>query len=147
MATKGISSSFRSWKYRSTAGGLENNLTLNNVPMLQPQFNQHLVRILAAGLNPADYRLSESNSNSSIRWPFPNLPLLEMTLLAKLSSLRQVQCSSQVSSCLEAPGQTLCTEGLCQSIVSDVVSSTGNGTCVNRVYYRATETEIYISYG
>jgi phosphoribosylformylglycinamidine synthase len=31
--------------------------------------------------------------------------------------------------------------------VTIVVSSTGNGTCVNRVYYPATETEIYISYG
>ncbi|KAF2675694.1 NAD(P)-binding protein [Lentithecium fluviatile CBS 122367] len=40
MATKGIPFSFRSWQYMSTAGGLEKNLTLNNVPMLQPRANR-----------------------------------------------------------------------------------------------------------
>lgn len=59
MATKSIPATFRSWQYMSTAGGLEKNLSLNTVPMLKPNSNQHLVRIIAAGLNPADYRLSE----------------------------------------------------------------------------------------
>ncbi|RYP64160.1 hypothetical protein DL771_008896 [Monosporascus sp. 5C6A] len=74
MATKGIPSSFRSWQYMSTAGGLENNLTLNNVPMLQPQANQHLVRILAAGLNSADYRLSEFQFLHRVAFPKPASP-------------------------------------------------------------------------
>lgn len=74
MATKIIPSSFRSWQYMSTAGGLENNLILNNVPMLQPQANQHLVRILAAGLNPADYRLSEFQFLHKVAFPKPASP-------------------------------------------------------------------------
>ena len=86
MTTKGIPSSFRSWQYRSTASGLENNLTLNNVPMLQPQVNQHLVQILLLVL--IQLTTDFLNYNSSIRGPFPNLPFLEMTLLAILSSLR-----------------------------------------------------------
>lgn len=74
MATKAIPSSFRSWQYMSTAGGLEKNLTLNTVPMLQPQANQHLVRILAAGLNPADYRLSEFQFLHRVAFPKPASP-------------------------------------------------------------------------
>jgi len=74
MATMDIPYSFRSWQYRSTAGGLENNLTLDNVPMLQPQANQHLVRILAAGLNPADYRLSEIQLLHRVVFPKPASP-------------------------------------------------------------------------
>lgn len=74
MATKGIPSSFRSWQYLSTAGGLEKNLTLNTIPMLQPQANQHLVRILAAGLNPADYRLSEFQLLHRMAFPKPASP-------------------------------------------------------------------------
>jgi NADPH:quinone reductase-like Zn-dependent oxidoreductase len=74
MVTRVIPSSFRSWQYKSTAGGLENNLTLNNVPMLQPQANQHLVRILAAGLNPADYRLSEFQFLHKVAFPKPASP-------------------------------------------------------------------------
>ncbi|KAK4495288.1 hypothetical protein PRZ48_013618 [Zasmidium cellare] len=74
MATKAIPSTFRSWQCRSTAGGLENNLTLNNIPMLQPQPNQHLVRILAAGLNPADYRLSEIQLLHRLAFPKPASP-------------------------------------------------------------------------
>lgn len=74
MAIKSHSSSFRSWQYRSTAGGLEDNLTLNNVPMFQPQANQHLVRILAASLNPADYRLSEFQLLHKLVFPKPASP-------------------------------------------------------------------------
>ncbi len=74
MTIKAIPSSFRSWQYRSTAGGLENNLTLNTVPMLQPHGNQHLVRILAAGLNPVDYRLSEVQFLHRMAFPKPASP-------------------------------------------------------------------------
>jgi NADPH:quinone reductase-like Zn-dependent oxidoreductase len=74
MANKGTPSSFRSWQYMSTAGGLENNIKLNNVPMLKPQPDQHLVRILAAGLNPADYRLSEFQFLHKVVFPKPASP-------------------------------------------------------------------------
>lgn len=74
MATKNLPSTFRSWQYKATAGGLEANLTLNTVPMLQPQANHHLVRILAAGLNPADYRLSEITLLHRLVFPKPASP-------------------------------------------------------------------------
>ncbi|KAJ8106921.1 hypothetical protein OPT61_g9222 [Boeremia exigua] len=74
MATKAIPTSFRRWQYTSTAGGLENNLRLERVPMIQPQPGQHLVRILAAGLNPADYRLSEIQLLHRVVFPKPASP-------------------------------------------------------------------------
>ena len=74
MATKSIPATFRSWQYRTTAGGLENNLALNTVPMLQPKADQHLVRIIAAGLNPADYRLSEFQFLHRVAFPKPASP-------------------------------------------------------------------------
>ncbi|KAM5342018.1 hypothetical protein ACJ41O_015049 [Fusarium nematophilum] len=74
MATKSIPSTFRSWQYTSTSGGLENNLALNTVPMLQPKADQHLVRIIAAGLNPADYRLSEFQLLHQVAFPKPASP-------------------------------------------------------------------------
>ncbi|KAF5013242.1 hypothetical protein FDECE_756 [Fusarium decemcellulare] len=74
MAVKNIPSTFRSWQYRSTAGGLENNLSLNTIPMLQPAADQHLVRIVAAGLNPADYRLSEFQFLHRVAFPKPASP-------------------------------------------------------------------------
>jgi len=74
MATKTIPSTFRSWQYKSTAGGLENNLTLNTIPMLQPKADEHLVKIIAAGLNPADYRLSEWQFLHRTSFPKPASP-------------------------------------------------------------------------
>ncbi|KAH6884482.1 putative zinc-type alcohol dehydrogenase-like protein C16A3.02c [Thelonectria olida] len=74
MATKTIPSTFRSWQYSSTAGGLEKNLALNTIPMLQPKASQHLVRIIAAGLNPADYRLSEFQFLHRVAFPKPASP-------------------------------------------------------------------------
>ncbi|KAF2661897.1 putative zinc-type alcohol dehydrogenase-like protein C16A3.02c [Lophiostoma macrostomum CBS 122681] len=74
MASKGVPSTFRSWQYMSTAGGLEKNLAIHTVPMLQPKANQHLVRIIAAGLNPADYRLSEFQFLHKVAFPKPASP-------------------------------------------------------------------------
>ncbi|KAM0418774.1 hypothetical protein ACHAPT_012284 [Fusarium lateritium] len=74
MATKSIPSTFRSWQYMSTAGSLESNLVLNTVPMLQPQADQHLVRIVAAAVNPADYRLSEWQLLHRVVFPKPASP-------------------------------------------------------------------------
>jgi NADPH:quinone reductase-like Zn-dependent oxidoreductase len=69
-----IPSTMRSWQYRSTKGGLENNLTLNIVPMPQPTADQHLVRIIAAAVNPADYRLSEFRLLHRLTFPKPASP-------------------------------------------------------------------------
>lgn len=54
-----ISSTMRSWPYTSTKGDLENSLNLNTVPTPQPKADQHVVRIIATALNPADYQLCE----------------------------------------------------------------------------------------
>ncbi|CAI6336885.1 unnamed protein product [Periconia digitata] len=74
MAAKNIPSAFRSWQYMTTSGGLENNLKMQTIPMLQPTKDQHLVRILAAGLNPADYRLSEFQLLHRFAFPKPASP-------------------------------------------------------------------------
>ena len=74
MAITKIPSVMRSWQYRSTKGGLENNLTLNNVPLPQPTADQHLVRIVAAAINPVDYRLAEFQLLHRLTFPKPASP-------------------------------------------------------------------------
>ncbi|KAK9369025.1 hypothetical protein V1509DRAFT_501665 [Lipomyces kononenkoae] len=74
MATMEIPSAMRSWQYTSTKGGLENNLTLNEVPMPQPKADQHLVRIIAAAVNPLDYRLAEFQFLHRAAFPKPASP-------------------------------------------------------------------------
>lgn len=50
----------RAWQFNSTAGGLENNLKLNaSAPLPKPKPDQHLVQVLAASVNPVDYKLVE----------------------------------------------------------------------------------------
>ena len=50
----------RSWQYSRTAGGLEKNLTLNPAaPLPSPNPDQHLVQVIAAALNPVDYKVAE----------------------------------------------------------------------------------------
>ncbi|KAL8671267.1 MAG: hypothetical protein Q9168_004236 [Polycauliona sp. 1 TL-2023] len=47
----------RAWQYSRTAGGLEKNLTLNTAaPLPTPKLDQHLVQVIAAALNPVDYK-------------------------------------------------------------------------------------------
>ncbi|PVH92309.1 GroES-like protein [Periconia macrospinosa] len=74
MISRPIPTTFRRWQYTTTASGLENNLHLQAIPMLQPNASQHLVRILAAGLNPADYRLSEFQFLHRVVFPNPASP-------------------------------------------------------------------------
>jgi len=74
MATREIPLTMRSWQYISTKGGLENNLTLNIVPIPQPQADQHVVRIIAAAVNTADYRLSEIQPLHRFTFPKPASP-------------------------------------------------------------------------
>lgn len=47
---------------------------LNVVPLPQPKANQHLVRILAAAVNPVDYRLSEVQLLHRMMFPKPASP-------------------------------------------------------------------------
>ncbi|KAL9000965.1 MAG: hypothetical protein Q9169_000449 [Polycauliona sp. 2 TL-2023] len=50
----------RSWQYSKTAGGLEKNLSLNTAaPLPTPKPDQHFVQIIAAALNPVDYKPAE----------------------------------------------------------------------------------------
>ena len=51
----------RMWKYVSAQGGLEKNLQLHSSePLPKPTVNQHLVQVLAVGLNPVDYKPAEA---------------------------------------------------------------------------------------
>ena len=63
-----------SWQYTSTKNGLEENLTLNTIPIPQPTASQHLVKIHTAALNPVDYRLSESPLIHKLCIPKPASP-------------------------------------------------------------------------
>lgn len=50
----------RAWQFTTAAGGLENTLKLNSsavLPKRKP--DQHLVQVLAASVNPVDYKLAE----------------------------------------------------------------------------------------
>lgn len=50
----------RAWQFNSNAGGLEKNLRINeDAPLPVPKADQHLVRVLAASLNPVDYKIAE----------------------------------------------------------------------------------------
>jgi NADPH:quinone reductase-like Zn-dependent oxidoreductase len=52
----------KAWQYTTTAGGLEQNLTLSDFPKPKAselKKNEILVKILSVGLNPADYKVPE----------------------------------------------------------------------------------------
>jgi NADPH:quinone reductase-like Zn-dependent oxidoreductase len=51
----------RAWKYASASGGLEKNLILHASEALpKPGPNQHLIKVLAVGLNPVDFKPAEA---------------------------------------------------------------------------------------
>lgn len=60
MSKSEVPTEMRIWTYSDTTGGLENNLKLNTGPLPQPNPNQHLIQVLAVGLNPVDYKASEA---------------------------------------------------------------------------------------
>ncbi|KAI4213976.1 MAG: hypothetical protein LQ351_003380 [Letrouitia transgressa] len=51
----------RAWQYSSTEGGLEKNLKINPSALLPKpkKSDQHLVQVIAAALNPVDYKPAE----------------------------------------------------------------------------------------
>ncbi|KAF1986574.1 NAD(P)-binding protein [Aulographum hederae CBS 113979] len=71
----------KAWQYSSTAGGLENNLTLNpSAP--QPNSydlakDQILVEVLSMSLNPVDYKLPETPVLSRLLLSYPAVPGLD----------------------------------------------------------------------
>ncbi|KAJ4289294.1 hypothetical protein N0V88_007045 [Collariella sp. IMI 366227] len=64
MAPATIPTTMRAWQYTTTTGGIEKNLTLNDaasVPAISSRLGdaELLVQVLAASLNPADYKVPE----------------------------------------------------------------------------------------
>jgi NADPH:quinone reductase-like Zn-dependent oxidoreductase len=61
MADTTLPSTMRAWKYASAKGGLEKNLTLHTSdPLPKRGPNQHLIKVLAVGLNPVDFKPAEA---------------------------------------------------------------------------------------
>lgn len=61
MSTSTLPSTMRVWKYASAAGGLEKNLKLHaSEPLPMPGPDQHLIKVLAVGLNPVDFKPAEA---------------------------------------------------------------------------------------
>lgn len=53
-------STMRAWQYTTTKSGLEKNLHMNpSAPLPSQKSDQHLIRTLAAALNPIDYKPAE----------------------------------------------------------------------------------------
>lgn len=51
---------YRAWQFNSTSGSIEKNLKINaEIPMVKPKRDQHLVKVIAASLNPVDYKVAE----------------------------------------------------------------------------------------
>ncbi|KAI8585499.1 hypothetical protein BDZ88DRAFT_445263 [Geranomyces variabilis] len=56
-----LPSTMRVWEFASAAGGIENHLKLlTDKPVPTAASTQHLVKVLAVGLNPVDYKLAEA---------------------------------------------------------------------------------------
>lgn len=65
----------RKWSYNSTSGGIENNLSLlTSEPLPKPTPSEHLVQIIAVGLNPVDYKPAEAPLVGRFAVPKPATP-------------------------------------------------------------------------
>jgi len=61
MAAHSVPSTMRVWQYASADGGLEKHLELlSSKPLPKPSSDQHLVQVLAVGLNPVDFKPAEA---------------------------------------------------------------------------------------
>ncbi|KAL2441091.1 Trans-enoyl reductase pgmF [Exophiala dermatitidis] len=78
-----IPSTMRAWQYTHTHGGIEKNLTLTDSAALPPHdakslgHNKVLVQVLAAALNPVDYKLAEAPVLSRLAIKKPASPGLD----------------------------------------------------------------------
>ncbi|PWN87283.1 putative zinc-type alcohol dehydrogenase-like protein C16A3.02c [Acaromyces ingoldii] len=66
--------SAQAWQYTSPSGGVERNLKQVTVASPTPKPNQHLVEVLAASLNPADYKPVETPVVGRFLVPNPATP-------------------------------------------------------------------------
>ncbi|CAG8954040.1 hypothetical protein HYFRA_00009140 [Hymenoscyphus fraxineus] len=65
----------RAWQYTTTKPPLEANLVLNHTATVPtPKSNQHLIQIIAAALNPVDYKPAERSLISSLFVKKPATP-------------------------------------------------------------------------
>ena len=65
----------RVWEYASAAGGLENNLKLHSLEALpKPGPSQHLIKVLAVGLNPEDFKPAEAALVGRFAVKYPATP-------------------------------------------------------------------------
>lgn len=76
-ATGAMASAMRAWQYTFATNGLENSLQLTSAPMPVPKPGQHLVKVIYAALNPADYKLPENRPISYLLIPKPAVPGLD----------------------------------------------------------------------
>ncbi|KAK5110065.1 hypothetical protein LTR62_006309 [Meristemomyces frigidus] len=73
-----LPATMRAWQYNTTSNGLEQNLQLNTVPLLQPEPNQHLVKVAYAAINPVDYKPAEIGFISRFLISKPATPGLDI---------------------------------------------------------------------
>ena len=76
MATaQKLPTTMRAWRYNSAIGGLESCIKLNTaVPVPKPGVDQHLIKIIAVGLNPVDHKMAESRVASALLIKKPATP-------------------------------------------------------------------------
>lgn len=69
----------KAWQYSSTKGGLEKNLKINeSAPLPKPKADQHLIQVIAAALNPVDYKPQEIQLVSRFFLPNPATPCIDV---------------------------------------------------------------------
>ena len=65
----------RVWKYASAAGGLEKHLSLHtSEPLPKRDPDQHLIKVLAVGLNPVDFKPAEAPLVGRFAVKYPATP-------------------------------------------------------------------------
>ncbi|KAK5136398.1 hypothetical protein LTR08_003524 [Meristemomyces frigidus] len=75
MAARTLPATMRAWQYTTASpGGLVPNLHLNTVPVPHPKPTQHLMQVLAAAINPVDYKPAEIALLSRLVNPKPATP-------------------------------------------------------------------------
>ncbi|KAK4504905.1 hypothetical protein PRZ48_002868 [Zasmidium cellare] len=79
MAEGNVPSQMKAWQFTSTQGGIEKNLKLNtSAPLPKRKSNQHLIQVIAAALNPVDYKPAEIPLVTRFFLPKPVTPGLDI---------------------------------------------------------------------